>query len=239
MTFEQYKEYLQRYAKEVEKVILLGGEPTIHPQLERMLDLNREFNLRTTIYSNGFDLKKLESVDMTDVSLRVGVYGNNGSEKPLSRVYRTSLETDIVYMLRKDNVEELLETAKVAETEFNCRGFYISSIRDIAVTQSFWKDSDETLPLGDYCKVVQNFVNNFDVKIKKLHLARRGLLYTGNEKNQTECCRFGNIFPDGEKIICPLDISRKIKADELVFNKRKCNKDDFCVLQKIVLEYRA
>jgi len=238
MTFEEYIGYVKNpeYSNEIQKLILLGGEPTIHPDLTRMLDFNREMKLRTTIYTNGFDLKKLDEIDMSNVSLRIGVYGNNSSEKPLSSIERTKLQVDIVYMLRKNNVGELLETANTAGNEFNCRGFYISSIRDIAVSQSFWKDTEETLPLDDYAKVIQNFVNKYKGNIPKLHIARRGILYTDMPEKPTECCRFGNIFLDGDKIICPLDISKRITTDKLVFNKRKCNKNSSCILTKIVLE---
>ena len=149
MSFEDYKKAVSEYAGVVKKVILLGGEPTIHKDLVKMLEFNRSLALRTTVYTNGFDLKKMEDVDMTHVSLRIGVYGLKESEKPLARVSRTPLEADIVYMLRKDNVAELMDTAKIAGEEFNCKGVYVSSIRDIAISQSFWKDTEETLPLKE------------------------------------------------------------------------------------------
>ena len=236
MTLEQYKSHVKEHRPEIGKIILLGGEPTIHPELGNMLDFNRSQGLRTTIYTNGFDLKKLEDIDMSEVALRIGVYGNTSSEKPLSRVYRTPLPIDMVYMLRRDNVNELMDTANTAANEFNCKGFYISSIRDIAISQSFWKDTDETLPLDEYFNVVQDFVKNFEGDISKLHIARRGLIYTDIPDQKVDCCRFGNIFPDGEKIICPLDISRKITTKELEYDSRKCNKDKSCILRKIVLE---
>lgn len=236
MTLDQYKKYIDEYLGNIGKIVLLGGEPTIHQDLSDMLDFNRKNGLKTTMYTNGFDLKKLEDIDMSKVTLRIGVYGNVSSEKPLSKVYRTPLAVDMVYMLRGDNVNELTDTANTAAKEFNCTGFYVSSIRDIAISQDFWKDTEETLPLAEYFNVVQNFVKNFKCDINKLHIARRGLIYTDVEDKKVDSCRFGNIFPDGEKIICPLDISKKITTPELVFNKRKCNKNNSCILRKIVLE---
>lgn len=127
-----------------------------------------------------------------------------------------------------------MKTAMMAEKKFDCQGFYISSIRDIAVTQDYWKDTKETLNLEGYFKAVQNFVKNYNGRIPRLHIARRGIII-GNKQKVTKC-RFGNIFPDNKKIICPLDISKKLYSKELMFNKRPCNKNKECILQKIVLE---
>lgn len=236
MSLEEYRYYVEKYKGEIGKVILLGGEPTKHPKLREMIEFNKERGLKTTIYTNGFDLSMLQEFDLSGVKIRLGVYGSYSSEKPISKISRTTLPLDIVYMLRRDNVRELKETAEIAEREFNCTGFYISSIRDIAETHDFWKDTPETLPLDEYCRVIQDFVDSYSGNIRKLNISRRGVLYTENTDDSVECCRFGNIFPDGEKIICPFDISKKITSKELVFGKRPCNKSDSCLLRKIVLE---
>lgn len=238
MSFEEYKDYIKSYGSQVQKVILLGGEPTIHPELEQMLKLNQDRELKTTIYTNGFNLKRLESLDLDRVSVRLGVYGLENSEKPLSRICRTTLPIEIVYMLRRDNTQELLKTAIAAEKDFNCRGFYISSIREIDKTGSFWLDTKETLPIEQYAQFIQGFVKEYEGNIHKLHIARRGVLYTKtrDETKTANKCRFGNIFPDSKKVICPFDISRNITSPELKFNQRTCNKHSECILQKIVLQ---
>jgi hypothetical protein len=242
MSFLDYKEHIEKYLPEIQKIILLGGEPTIHPDLDKMLDFNRSLGLRSTIYTNGFDLRKIENTNLRDVSIRIGVYGSRLSEKPISKVDDTSLPVDLVYMLRKGNESELMETAEIAEKKFNCRGFYISSIRDIDVTGSFWKDTAETLTMEEYAGVVQNFVKNYKGNIPVLHIARRGVLYTATTEKYAKAvdrCRFGNIFPDNQMIICPFDISRNITSKELAFDKRKCNKHSECILRKIVLKKKA
>lgn len=235
MSFEEYVANVDRYRSHINKVTLLGGEPTIHPGLEDMLKFNRDEGLKTTIYTNGFDLRKLEKMNPEGVSLRIGVHGRDTSDKPLSRVSRTDFPSLIVYMLSKANVSELVSAAEDSAREFNCLGFYVSSIRRIDLTKNFWIDSSDTLPLEDYCRVVQNFIDNCPDRIKKLHISRRGLLYTNKYREEITKCRFGNVFPNGDKIICPLDISLNKLAGELSFNERPCNKSSECVLQKIVL----
>ncbi|MEK6816931.1 MAG: radical SAM protein, partial [Nanoarchaeota archaeon] len=86
MTLEQYKNNVMEYKDKIKKVILLGGEPTLHPGMEEMIEFNRKLGLKTTIYTNGAQIKRLEFFDLSNVEIRVGVYGSQSSEKPLSKV---------------------------------------------------------------------------------------------------------------------------------------------------------
>lgn len=209
----------------------------MHKNLPQMLKFNNQYGLKTTIYSNGFNLEQFKGKNFDNVQIRVGVYGSYSSEKPLSKIDKIDLPMTIVYMLRKDNINELMETAEMAEKNFNCDNFYISSIRDIAVTDDFWKDTPETIPMDEYAEIIQEFVNKYSGNIKKLHLATRGVVVTKKQNfMKFHKCRFGNIFPDKEKIICPFDISKKILTKDLLFNQRNCTKHRKCILQKIVLE---
>ena len=233
MGFDDYKAYVDTYSPTVGKIILLGGEPTLHPDLSRMIEYNRNSGLPTTIYTNGSNLKAQENTNLTGVEIRVGVYGFEKSEKPLMKIPRTNLPITVVYMLRKNNVCELEETSRMAE-DYNCHKFYISSIRDIAQTRDFWKDTEQTVSPYEYAGIIQKFVDNYKGNMSELHLARRGVLETGLTPSEVKTCRFGNVFPDGEKIICPFDISNRITVPELKFNSVPCNKRG-CLLQKIVL----
>ena len=234
LSIEEYKRLVSKYKKKVKKVIILGGEPTLYKDLSKAIDFNTKQGLKTTIYTNGTNIKILENVDLSKTTVRIGVYGAEKTEKPLIKVPKTNIPVTIVYMLRKNNVNELMKTANISEKRFNCQGFYISSIRDISITQNYWEDTKETLLLKDYFQVVQNFIKNYKGNIPKIHIAGRGII-TG-KKVKINKCRFGNIFPDKKKIICPLDISKKSYTNKLMFNQRKCNKNKECILQKIVLK---
>ena len=239
MPLQNYKSYVIKYLADIKKVILLGGEPTLHQDLLSMINFNNQMGIKTTIYSNGFNLKVLENINLDNIQIRIGVYGSYSGEKPLLKVEKTRLPLTIVYMLRRDNIGELLETAKMAEENFNCNGFYISSIRDIAITGDYWKDTSETIPVNEYAQIIQKFINDYSGSIKKIHIATRGIIITDKENfTQLHKCRFGNIFPDQEKIICPLDICKRILTKELIFNQRDCTKHHKCILQKIVLEHK-
>jgi len=237
MSFEEYKTHVLQHRKEIDKVILLGGEPTLHQNLPEIIDFNNEQGLRTTLYTNGVRLDALDRTDLSSTQVRIGVYGSFSSEKPLYKISPPDFPVTIVYMLRRDNIAEFEQTASMAEHRFNCDGFYISSIRDITSTQDFWKDTPDTIPLKQYYEIVQQFVDGYEGTIPVLHIARRGVIETElTAKNDlVSRCRFGNIFPDGEKIICPFDISRKITTNALSFGTRSCNKHKNCILEKIVL----
>jgi MoaA/NifB/PqqE/SkfB family radical SAM enzyme len=233
--FEEYKSIILKYLSKIEKVILMGGEPTLHKDIVRMISFNNEHNLETTIYSNGINLKALEDgADLSKTKIRVGVYGVEDSERPITKLKDTKLPITITYMLRRDNVEGIFEAAKIAESRFNCQGFFISSIRDIEVTRDFWKDTEETLLLDEYVGVVQDFLDRYSGNLAKIHVSRRGVILPTSYEDRLNICRFGNIFPDKKKIICPFDISKKIYSDELDYSK-KCDKCEGCLLQKIEL----
>lgn len=236
MSFSEYQTYINAYLPTAEKIILLGGEPTLHPDLPRMIACNQNCRLPTTIYTNGSNLKILEDLDLTNVEVRVGIYGAYKSEKPLINIPKPFFPITMVYMLRKDNVCELLEASKLLQ-DYNCRKFYVSSIRDIAQTHDFWKDTEETISPYSYAEIINIFINDYQGDLSEIHLARRGVLETELTTDEVKTCRFGNIFPDGEKIICPLDISNRITVPELKFNSVPCNKKG-CLLQKIVLKHK-
>lgn len=236
MPMDTYKEHVLKYKSQIQKVILLGGEPTLHRDLEQMIFFNNSQGLRTTIYTNGVKLSRLEGFDLSNVEIRVGVYGLKTSEKPLEKIPKVNFPITLVYMLRKDNVHELMPTAEMADS-YNCRRFFISSIRDIADTGNYWDDNEDTLPLEEYADVVQDFVNNYKGNME-LNLSKRGVL-KGKVEPLPGKCRFGNIFPDGNKVLCPFDIALKKYIAELSFGERKCNKDKHCILMKIVLKPRG
>jgi len=236
MTFKEYRRYISDYINRIDKVVLLGGEPTLYSDLEKLIDYNQRIGLKTTIYTNGAYLERLENINLKDTKIRLGVYGAYKSEKPLAKVPKTNVPLTVVYMLRRNNVDELMKTAKMAEKRFNCKSFFISSIRDITRTQDFWKDTKDTLPLEEYYKVVQEFMKNYKGGLEKIHISKRTVITPGKRFKTVDRCRFGNIFPDGKKIICPLDISRRVYSKKLIFGERKCNKNKDCIMAKVVLK---
>ena len=239
MSFTEYTDGLSFYLEmskghPIKKVILLGGEPTLHPDLVNIIKHNQTKMLDTTVYTNGYDLSKFNQLKFDKLSVRIGVMGLLRSEKPLSEIKQVEFPVGIVYMLRKDNVNELLPSMYHAEKEFNCKYFMISSIRDVETTGSFWEDTDSTVSNEEYKNIVNKTLQLYDGKLD-IHISRRGVI-----DGPTTCdyCRFINIHVDGKITLCPFDISKKIFDSKEDFG-RDCNKHNSCILQKIVLKNRS
>lgn len=234
MSFDTYKDNILAYKDQIEKIILMGGEPTLHPDLCDMVRFNNDQGVKTTVYSNGFNLNVFKRAQLSMLTVRVGILGLDKGEKTLKEV-DPDYPFSVVYMLRQNNVNQLLDTAQYAEQN-SCENFYISSIRDIEDTGDFWKDNSKTISNIEYIKIVEDFLKKYSGNMR-IHVAGRGMVDIDPNCNT---CRFLNIFPDDDKvIICPLDISKKLlidRKDFLGFRKRKCNKHPQCLLQKIVLE---
>src|ERR1035437_161240 len=85
MALEDYDAILTNIFN-IEKVVLIGGEPTLHNDIAGFIKYNQVFGYKTTVYTNGYNLKSLENIDLTDVTIRVGVLGLHESEKPLAEL---------------------------------------------------------------------------------------------------------------------------------------------------------
>lgn len=236
MSFDQYTNFIKQYKENVNKIILMGGEPTLHPDLVNMIVYNQRLGLNTTIYTNGTKLHTIENrikhLDM--LKFRVGVMGLNSSEKRLIDV-QTKLPVDIVYMLRPDNIQEMLKTAIYAESMLSCKTFFISSVRDIEQTGSYYGETDDTISISDYPGIVKDFLSAYNGNMD-IHVSTRDVVDTVNEP--ITHCRFLNILPDNKKMICPFEISLDKTVQDYKFLSRQCqvNTGGNCIFQKAIFK---
>lgn len=236
MDFDFYKSQINKFSKYFEKVILMGGEPTLHPQLEDFVLYNKDNGLSTTIYTNGTKLDKLSSNIYDNSNIRVGILGYSGHEKNLCEIPKVDYPITIVLMIRKNNKNDLTLIAEKSE-EFNCKSLYLSTIRDIRDTKDFWKDNDETITNEEYKFLIEDFLDSYNGKIKKIEIARRGVIDNLKWEDDITSCRFLNVHMDGTFTICPFDISLLKKEDpDIMINGRTCQKNNgSCILQKFIL----
>jgi hypothetical protein len=232
MSLDTYRRTLDAYVDRlaISKVVLLGGEPTLHRYVQDFVSEALLRRLLVTVYTNGARLEALSpsAILPAGLTVRIGVLGYLYGEKPLSAIKSPPYPVSIVYMLRKDNVGELDAAARDAEERFDCRYFMVSSIRDVAATGSYWKDTPETLSNVEYKEVVEAFLGRYRGGLD-VHVANRGV-YPGCGHDR---CRFLNVYPDGGCTLCPFDISPGVVNDPKDFG-RKCNKHSECLLQKWV-----
>jgi len=238
MSLKEYIDTVDRYAGKVDRITILGGEPTLHRDLPEMVRYNRGLGLKTTIYTNGRDLDR--TCDLA-AQVRVGVHGLGDSEKPLTAVPMTIKPFTLVYMLSKANMDDLRYVPGIVNSWWpQVDQFYLSSIRDVTKSGDFWADTPGTLSNERYAEVVQNFINNpaLAQRFRRLHISTRGTLKTAAQDfSSCQTCRFGNLYPGGQTTQCPMDIGLGVQGENLFpEQERRCRRSSACVLQKICLE---
>lgn len=234
-----------------EKINLIGGEPLLHPKLERFLHLNRLRGLATTIYTNGYKLaeynfptiKRTKGIKdaghLVGVKIRVGVYHYIGIDKPIRALPWTDFPIEICYMVSPDtDIYALVNAAKYAEEALNCRVFFISSIRELDnPKKEFFADTIHTMPILTYKQLVHDFLYQYNGDME-IHISKRGVFEstlspTGNK------CRFVNIFPDGRIIQCPYDVINLRYQPDYELNERFCQHNSTCLMSKIVVKRKT
>lgn len=234
MSFEQYQNVLTQYGSYVDKIILVGGEPTLHRQIKEIVRYNTSQGKRTTIYTNGARLNALTNLPLEGLSVRVSVFGVDTGWKALRKLKPyTHLDVMFTYMLKHDNVDQLLMTAKILEAEYGCRDLLISTCRG----EDYWTEYDYTLPLSEYGMIIDQFLEEYRGNMT-LHIATRGVLRGKLDTKRSSKCRYGNVFID-KLIQCPFDIERNYTADSISFSEMDCAKHTFCILTKIKLQRRV
>lgn len=234
MPFEQYQSVISEYGPYVEKVILVGGEPTLHPKIREIIRFNHAQGKRTTIYTNGARLNALTDIPLQGLSVRVSVFGIDNGWKALRKLKPYShLHVMFTYMLKHDNIDQLLPTAQILEEEYGCKDFLISTCRG----EDYWTEYDYTLPLADYGRVIDAFLKEYQGNMT-LHIATRGVLVGKSPTLHSTKCRYANVFLD-KLIQCPFDIERNHTTNRLSFSQVDCTKHDFCILTKIKLQRRT
>jgi organic radical activating enzyme len=237
MPLKTYKDLVTKAMAQdqIQKIVLMGGEPTLHPRVNEMILLNRALGLKTTIYTNGTVLQKIHRQDSyEDLTIRVGVLGLSGVEKSLDEVGAHGHKIEICLMVRRDNMASISEVARQVERTFGPETpFMTSSIKEIDKTGSFFKNTDESLSEAEYAAAVNTFLEKYDGNLKVLDICKRGAFLGNSEHNR---CRFSNILTDLTRITCPLDIAIDIKCSKDGFEDRPCNKSQSCLLQKFRLK---
>lgn len=225
----------QAIRKGGEQINLLGGEPLIHPKIGEIIRINREKGLKTTIYTNGHFIRRFNAEDLPGAKLRVSLYCKTGKTKALKNLPKTGLPIEICFMVSRDTtVEELLRVADDLEKNYNCKVFFISSIRELDnPNNEFFEDTAITMPLLDYKRLIHEFLWRYNGRME-IHISKRGVFESSQTLPDTHC-RFANYFIGGGIIQCPYDVvNLKFQAD-YCFGKRSCQQNNTCLMSKIKL----
>jgi organic radical activating enzyme len=237
ITLQEYRNAIADFLdKDGEQVNLLGGEPLLHPNLKEILDINKGYNLKTTIYTNGYFLDSFNKKDFERVKIRVSLYCKTGMIKSLDKLPRTDIPIEVCYMVSKNTtVAELVESATCLEKSYNCNVFFISSIRELNnQRQEFFDDTGLTMNLLEYKEIVHKFLQSYKGDME-IHISKRGV-FESTKTLAEHKCRFANYFIGRKIIQCPYDaVNLKFQKD-YQFNSRNCQQNNTCLMSKIILK---
>jgi len=248
ISIKEYKRTISKFlGKGGKQINLLGGEPLLHGNLIKILDINKKSNIQTTIYTNGqafnsylrsgFKGQVFNSYlrsDFKDVKLRVSIYSYNGKNKSCLSVPIDAPKFDANFMVSsKTEITELLHSAARCEFTYGCKVFFISSIRELDnKRQEFFDDTDLTMPVIKYKELVHKFLNAYDGDME-IHVSKRGVFESSISCGYNKCC-FSNYFIGGKIIQCPYDVVNKKFQDNYEFDKRFCHHNSSCLMTKVI-----
>lgn len=237
ISIEEYREVIQKAKdKGCQRITLIGGEPLKHPFLREMIYENNLLGLKTTIYTNGYFLNSYRLEDFQGAKLRISLYCKSGKLKSLSHLPETKIPFDICFMVSSSTTcEELVETADYLEKERGCKVFFISSLRELDnPNQEFFDDTDLTMPVLDYKRLVHNFLEAYQGEME-IHISKRGVFESIVNQSGNKC-KFAN-YSIGNKIIqCPYDIVNLKYQSDYEFDRRYCQHNNSCLMSKIKLK---
>jgi organic radical activating enzyme len=234
MSFTEYTDLINKSLlnDRIQKVVLMGGEPTLHTRFIDILSFNMQCGLKTTVYTNGTRLLDYTLQDIGDASIRVGVVGMYDGDKQLSKIDAPDYPISICFMLNQHNMHKLICAANYTSAKFgSATPFMVSSMKDIAVTGSFFKDTEKTVSVEAYRVITEAFVKDYKGDLKQIEICKRGAYHSDKSSKH---CRFSNVFIGGKRITCPFDIALNKTYDGNGFEDRLCNKAKTCLLGKYV-----
>lgn len=245
---KEFMDVVQEFRKRGGKQInILGGEPMLHPHIDEILwylDFIHPNNiisspLTTTVYTNGLLLHKLKEYQIKNCSFknikfRVSLYCKSGNIKSAESLPKTDIPIDVCFMVSKTTtVDELLGSASHIENNFNCKVFFISSIRELDnPNQEFFEDTNLTMPVMEYKKLVYDFLSRYEGNMD-IHVSKRGVFESTLSVADNKC-RFANYFEGGRIIQCPYDIVNLKFQNDYEFGERYCQHNNSCLMSKVI-----
>ena len=236
MSLEEYNEVVNDFlGKGGKQINLLGGEPLLHPELDKILKINQQKNLKTTIYTNGYFIDKCNNENLHGAKLRVSLYGTN-KNKGTYNLPKTDVRLDANFMVgAKTTLDDLLDSAGYIENNHNCNVFFISSLRELDNPEKeFFYDTDICMPVLDYKKLVHDFLWEYEGDMA-IHISKRGVFESTTTLPDNKC-RFANYSIGGKIVQCPYDIVNLKFQKDYEFGKRHCQHNNSCLMSKIVLK---
>lgn len=237
ISLEEYSFVIEDFMKKNgQQINLLGGEPLAHTKLREILEINRINELKTTVYTNGYLLKRYNAKDFENIKLRVSIYNESGTAKSLDTLPKTDMPMEVCFMVSQNTTsQELLNTANELEESYNTNVFFISSIRELDnPRKEFFDDTALSMNVLKYKELVHEFLKKYNGQME-IHISKRGV-FESTKTLAEHKCRFAN-YIIGRKIVqCPYDLINEKYQKDYCFETRNCQHNNSCLMSKIVVK---
>jgi len=237
MTLREYCALVDRAMdKGAKQINILGGEPYLHSRLSRFCKANEVRGLKTTIYTNGTMLSKMNMDSLCGAKVRVSIYGPGIGIKGVGSLDSQEFDysIDANYMVgASTSYLDLVHTANYVESRFDCEVFFISSIRECDNDNDFFNDTKRTMPVLLYKKLVHWFLEDYKGYME-IHISKRGVFESTLSLPHNRC-KFVNCFIGGGIIQCPYDVVNMKFQEDYHFDTRYCQQNNTCLMSKIIV----
>ena len=131
ISIEDFKNILAQYKKFITNLTLTGGEATLHPELERLIDFSNDLGLKVSLISNGIlvkkklaALKKLNDLNITLDATDFESFARNrgGTAKQwdqimdgLKTLRQNNIKFTISFLVTSRNIDELFQLINFAD----------------------------------------------------------------------------------------------------------------------------
>lgn len=134
LSFEDFKEVVQLFnPTENDKIIINGGEPTIHPLFYDMLTfINQQYSTSIVVYSNGISIDETKITSIRNLTFVIPIHGYTTSHDAITRhsgSFSATLST--LKKLQKKNIDysiKFIVNKSMVEEEFNIASFLESNV---------------------------------------------------------------------------------------------------------------
>lgn len=213
MSFEYIKKIIDNNPL-IQKYDIMGGEPLLHPQINKILNYLDKKNKKIGLYTNGLLLNKFYT-GYKNLKLNLSFHSIQSSDpslKPIENVaeqiikFQDIYPIKICYLISKDNAGKLMEFASYVETKFDkIKKLTIGALRD---ETDYWNnDRSNILPLEDYEKIIKRFFNDYSGNLN-VDFFTEGVVFTKylpkSQPNQIN--RFKCIFANNKFTECLYDV---------------------------------
>ena len=158
-----------------------------------------------------------------------------GKIKSAHNIPKTDIKFDANFMVGKNtSLQELKDCANYVEKNYNCKVFFISSIRELDnPRKEFFDDTKNTMPIIEYKELVHKFLGLYFGNME-IHISKRGV-FESTKTLPGKKCRFPNYFIGGKIIQCPYEIVNTKFQKDYSFGCRHCKHNNTCLMSKIKL----